>query len=244
GQGYGGYPSGPQGGYGGGPPMQQQGSSMRGPGPSPEELCGMTDDEILESYLPMNNAGPDKEELKQRCRMEASRVISDMGRYKLEIARCKADMALDCQARLQAAQSCNEAKENPQKAAEFIVNSQCRRFAPVKETGKNQLTEVASKWYQEDPALANQLGDTGEKIKEEQKKLDLVSYLTGNQEYAAKLKDRAEKLRTIQQRLADKGVQDPETLSILETQANELEAEGNKFGNAFDLTRLGYIFRQ
>ncbi len=214
-------------------------------GPSPEMLCNMTDDEIVESYTSQMASGmPSQEEMQYSCSMESGRMLQEMNRYKLEIARCRADAALDCQSKQQALQNCNEMKDNPEKISALIVGNMCRRFSTTTaEAAQNKLLDVASKYYDSDPALANQLGDTAEKTVADQQQLDMLSYLFGNGNYGAKLTERAKKLKEVKDRLQSKGINDAETISILESQISELETEGNKFNNPLDLTRLGYIFR-
>jgi len=46
---------------------------------------------------------------------------------------------------------------------------------------------LANKWYSSDPALANQLGDTVDKTQEDQKKLNILSYIMGDGNYAGNL---------------------------------------------------------
>ncbi len=222
--------------------QQNQNNQMMGP--SPEMLCEMTDDEIVETYTKdMMRGMPQEEEMELKCRMESSRILSEMNKYKFEIARCKADVALDCEAKNQAVTNCYEMQENPEEIAGKMVNNMCRRFG-VSEAGnrERELFEIANKWYDEDPAFANQLGDTAENTSEDRKELDLFSYMLGNGDYARKLKERSQKLDEARQRLIEKGVDDPETLSILDQQATELENEANRFGNIFDITRIGYMF--
>ncbi|MEK6957844.1 MAG: hypothetical protein AABW99_02605 [archaeon] len=234
-----------------GPGMQQgqqgpQGQQNRpgGPGPSPEMLCGMSDDEIVEMYSQGNRGGPQQAEVEYRCKTESGRIVQEMNRYKLEIARCNADAALECAAKQQAVTKCNEMKDNPEKAAGLVVDNMCRRFGtPVAAGSSDELYQVANKWYDEDPALANQLGDTADKTAEDQKKLDIGSYLFGNGDYGAKLKERAAKLREIKARLVSNNVNDPETIATLDAQATELETEASKFSNFFDMGRIGYMFR-
>jgi len=229
----------------GGQGMRQQGGQGM-PGLSPEMLCNMTDEEIVESYTSQMQTGmPQEEEMEYRCKMESGRMLSEMSRYKLEIAKCKADAALDCQAKQQALQNCNEMKDSPEKIANLIVNNMCRRFGTTTmEAAKNKLYAVANKWYESDPALANQLGDTADKTIEDQKALGVLSYFFGNGEYASKLEERAQKLKEVRDRLKSNGVTDTETLATVEAQINEMETESGKFKNFFDVTRIGYIFRQ
>lgn len=213
--------------------------------PSPEQLCEMSDAEIIDAYTkPMTGGMPSEQEMQYQCGVEANRALSDMSRYKMEIARCNADAALDCEAKKQALQSCNEMQSAPEKVAGLVVDNMCRRFGvPASEDTESELYAVATKWYSSDPALANQLGDTADKTAEDKKKLDIISYLFGNGDYADKLSERAAQLRSVRERLVSSGVNDQETLSTLDAQAEEFETESDKFSNFFDLTRLGYLFK-
>jgi hypothetical protein len=217
-------------------------NNQPGPGLSPETLCDMSDDEIIEMYVsPMGNTGQIEEEISGRCTQEVQKMLNEISKFKLEEAKCKANAALDCAAKQQAVANCNELKEKPEKAAEMVVTDMCRRFTKEKPT---KLGEIADKWQDSDPALANQLDDTTEKTAEDQKQLDIISYFFGNGNYATKLKERATKLREVKDRLLSNNVDDQETISVLDTQISDLETESGKFGNLFDVTRLGYMFRQ
>jgi len=213
--------------------------------PGPEQLCEMTDDEIVDVYTKqMSGGGPSEEEMQYQCGEEAQRELSNMGRYKLESAKCQADAALDCEAKKQALKSCKEMKSSPEKIAGIIVDSMCRRFGVTASgSSESQLYEVATKWASSDPALANQLGDTADQASNAKSKLDIVSYLFGNGDYASKLGQRASELRAIRQRLVSSGVNDSETLNALDSQAKEFETESKKFENLFDFSRLGYLFK-
>jgi CHASE3 domain sensor protein len=71
----------------------------------------------------------------------------------------------------------------------------------------------------------------------------MQSYLFGDKNYAKKLNERAAQINLIIAKLVDAGVNDPETIEALEMRVQELETEARKFENAFDLTRLGDMFR-
>jgi len=88
----------------------------------------MTDEEIVDSYTQNMGSGPSEAEIDYQCKVQSSNTLNEMSRYKLEIAMCRADAALDCQAKQQAADSCSQMKESPDKVAELLVNNVCRRF--------------------------------------------------------------------------------------------------------------------
>jgi hypothetical protein len=215
-------------------------------GPSPESLCKMSDEEVLEIYVGnMEDSVSNDEQMNQyRCKQEAIKIIDEMSRYKLEIARCKADAALDCQAKTQALSTCNQLKNEPEKIASMVVDNMCRRFVAPEEAKNNKLLGVAEKFNEMDPALANQLGDTAEQNISDKKKLDIVSYLLGNGDYGAKLKERATKLKEIKDRLQSKNAGDADTIAVLDQQIKDLADEGGKFSNALDIARIGYLFKQ
>jgi hypothetical protein len=231
--------------YAGQPQGNQQAQVNNFVMPGPEQLCEMTDAEIIGVYTAqMSGGAPSTEEMQYQCSQEAQRELNSMGRYKLEAAKCKADAALDCEAKKQALSSCNEMKSNPEKIAGIIVDSMCRRFG-VNAVGdsESQLYEVASKWVNSDPALANQLGDTADQASNAKSKLDVISYIFGNGDYAGNLDKKASDLRAIRQRLVSSGVNDSETLNALDSQAKEFEAESKQFENLLDFSRLGYLFK-
>jgi len=242
-------PQGPQGygpqqgqGYGEGRPGGQQ---MGGPGMSPERMCELSDDDIVEAFSGQFNTGnmPSEEQIEQMCRKETSRMLGELGKYKLQKVKCEADVALECAAQKEAVRNCNTLKDNPQQLANNLVNNVCRRFAPPQTSNLNSnLYEIATKFYDSDPAFANQLGDTADKTAEEKKKLDIASYIFGNGDYGAKLKERAAKLREVKNRLASNGVNDPETIAALDEQIKQFEDEGGKFSNFLDISRIGGIF--
>ncbi|MCR4368811.1 MAG: hypothetical protein NUV67_02795 [archaeon] len=218
---------------------------QRGPGPSPEDLCGMSDDEIVESYLGnMGNYGPSKTEVNARCLQESKHILREIGQLKLGIAQCKANAALDCAAKQESVKSCDEIKESPEKISGVIVNNMCRRFgirADSSEAGGG-LYDIAEEFYENDPALANQLGDTADQRREDKQKLNVFSYIIGDSEYSKKMKERADKLRAVKQRLDQGEVEDPEVVEQLEMEIQDLESEGNQFGNILDLGRVGRMF--
>ena len=102
--------------------------------------------------------------------------------------------------------------------------------------------DLANQFNQKDPALASQLGDTAEKNSGDQKNLNFLSYLIGDGNYAQKIQERTDKLKTIRDKLALEGSdKDQETISIIDSQISDLEKESSTFGNALDLTRWGYM---
>lgn len=235
------------GGYGQQAPQQysQQAQVQNFVMPGPEQLCGMSDEEIVDMYSNQMGGGiPKDEELEYECTSQAGKDLSNMNRYKLEIARCTADAALDCEAKKQALASCKEMKSNPEKVSSMIVNSMCRRFGVQgSANAESELYKVAEKWTSSDPALANQLGDTADQVYTEKESLDVVSHLFGNSEYAGNLEDKASELRAVRQRLVSNGVQDQETLNALDSQAQEFEKESQRYSNLFDFSRLGEMFK-
>ena len=229
------------------PQGQNQPNQSRGMGSSmsPEQLCTMTDDEIIAEY--MGNTESDltfeKERNALRCKEESTKILSEMNRYNLESAKCKANAALDCEAKRQAFSTCSEMQDSPEKISTMIVNNMCRRFITSDEAKNNKLLDLATMFDQQDPALANQLGDTAEKNLADQKNLNFTSYLFGDGGYAQKLKERTDKLKEARDRLAATSSTDnQEVLNLLDTQIADLESESAKFANIFDVTRLGYMF--
>ncbi|MDO8648102.1 MAG: hypothetical protein Q7R70_06880 [Candidatus Diapherotrites archaeon] len=212
--------------------------------PGPEQLCQMSDEEIIDIYTKQMSGGtPSTDEIQLQCGQEAQRELNNMGRFKLEIAKCEAESALDCEAKKQALSSCSEMKSSPEKVAGMIVDSMCRKFGVnSSNAATNGLYAVADKWANSDPALANQLGDTADKVTQEKKKLDVISYVFGNGDYANKLSSRAAELRTVRQKLASSGVNDQETLRTLDSQAEQLETESSQFKNLIDFGRIGQMF--
>lgn len=213
-----------------------------GQGMRPEILCGLSDDELIEVYTEQMRFGPNKEDIDLRCKDDAKRMYSEISKSKLELAKCKANVALDCDARQQSLTDCTEMKENPDKIADAIIKKMCRRYDVPKNTDL-KLYDVANKWQDLDEAFADQMGETADQTMEDRNTLGVASYFFGNGDYAKKLKERAEKLREIQNRLKEQGVDDTETIDALEQQANDFESEANKFGSFFDIRRLGYMFR-
>ncbi len=166
-----------------------------------------------------------------------------MQRFRLGIAECKASVAVQCASKQEAAKNCASIQDNPEEISRVMVEKMCRRFGvPAAAKADNELYKVASRWYDSDPALADQLGDTADKSTVDKKKLGIMSYLFGDGDYGAKLKTRAAELRTVIEKLKAAGVNDAETVSVLESQAQSFDAEGAKFSNFFDISRLGGLF--
>jgi len=230
----------------GGQMMQQQGPQMGGQGMPLEKMCDLTDEDIIDLFAGnMANNMTSTEQVKSQCQSMAAQSLKNMANMKLQIAQCKANVALDCEAKKQMIQSCKEVQQDPASIAKTMVDNMCRRFGvstSQKET-TGQLYDLAQKFYNADPALANQLGDTADKTKEDQKKLDIISYVLGNGNYGNTLNERAQKLEAVKERLQSSGNADIEAINALETQIKELKDEAGKFSNALDITRLGYLFR-
>lgn len=215
-------------------------------GPSPEMLCGMTDDEIVSAYVTMPmNAGNDVKMLEYNCQQESWRILGEMNNYKLGKAKCSADAALDCEAKNQAVKNCNEFRSDPSALAKEIVDNGCRRFG-VTATGadtEGKLYDVAKRWINSDPALGNQLMDTADKKLQEQKSLGIGDYLIGNGDYSNKLSETAKSLRAIREKMVSGGVTDTDTLTKLDEEAKALETEAGQFNNlAGIIGRLGLMF--
>ncbi|MBU0662875.1 hypothetical protein KJ891_05450, partial [Candidatus Micrarchaeota archaeon] len=88
----------------------QYGQQMYAQGPSPEMLCEMSDEDIINQYVTMPmGGGNDEKMLEYKCGQESGRIIDEMNMYALNTARCRAETALDCEAKRQAVKSCNEA---------------------------------------------------------------------------------------------------------------------------------------
>ncbi len=254
-QGYGGQggvpqgPSGQQGygnqGFGQGNYDPPQGQSGFGPrqGINPEALCEMSDDEIVDSFV-QTPPFDMMQNLTGRCKEMASRITGEISGIKVRFAKCKAEAAVMCAAKSDAANNCQSSIENPEKLSTDLVSQMFRQFGVIKaeKVATEKFQNVVSKFFDSDPALANQLGDTVEKAADEKKKLDTLSYLFGNGDYAKKIKERSEKLKAIKEKLANSGVNDTEILSALDEQAKELEDESSKFSNFFNVSRLGGIF--
>ncbi len=223
---------GPQGGYGPG-----------GPGPSPEQMCEMSDDEILDNFVP-SPPFEVMEKMTGQCKEMASRIGGDIGNVRLRFARCKAEAAVMCAGKKEAAASCSSSVENPDKMASDAVSQLCRKFGVINagKVATSKFEGVVSKFYRNDPALANQLGDTVESTAQDQGKLGVASKLLGDGEYAKKVKDRANKLDAVIARLEASGVNDAESIAALREQSAELKKESEMFSNFFDLGRLGRLF--
>lgn len=214
-------------------------------GPSPEEMCDMSDDELINSFLGnMDKYAPQEKEIDIMCAREASNAVKELNGLKLGIAKCKANAAIDCAAKQESVKSCNEIQQSPESVSKVLVDTMCRRFGVSSTSGetKGGLYDVASKVYNEDPALANQLGDTADKTVEDRSKLDFFNYVLGDSEYGGNLQERADKLRGVRDRLAAEGNADPQAISQIDAEISKLETEGNQFSNILDIGRIGKIF--
>ncbi|MCX6804028.1 MAG: hypothetical protein NTY48_05690 [Candidatus Diapherotrites archaeon] len=224
-----------------------QTNQSRGPGSSmsPQQLCTMTDNEIIAEFMGNmeSNLTFETQRNAYRCNQESTNTLDQINQYSLQSAKCLANAALDCEAKRQAAATCNEMKDSPKTIATMIVNNMCLRFISNDVTKNNKLMNLAAQVKRADPALASQLSDTSEKNLADQKNLSIVSYLFGDGNYAQKLKERTDKLITARDKLAAKGsTDDKDVLDMLDAQINDLKSESDKFSNAFDLTRIGYMF--
>ncbi len=244
GQGYGqGGPFGGSQGQGFGPGGPDAPGGYGGPGTLPEQLCEMSDDEIIDMKVPQFPFEM-MEKQSSRCKQVAAAKSQEMGNVKVKFAQCKAEAAVMCAAKKDAASSCQSSVQAPEKVASEIVSQMCRKFGVIRaeKVATQGFQNAVTKFYERDPALANQLGDTVETAAEEQKKLGIVSKLFGDSEYAKKIRGRADKLKAIKDKLAASGVTDTETLVALEEQAKELDEEADKFSSFFNLGRIGSIF--
>ncbi|MFA6268769.1 MAG: hypothetical protein WCW13_01490 [archaeon] len=226
-------------------PNQPNQSRGPGSGMSPQQLCTLTDDEIVAEYMGNmeSNLTLDKQRNEYRCKQESTNTLNEISRYNLESAKCLADAALDCESKRQAVATCNEMQNSPETIATMIVNNMCLRFISKDTTKNNKLLTLAAEFNQADPALASQLSDTSEKNIADQKSLNIVSYLFGDGNYAQKLKERTDKLIIARDRLASKqNADDKDVLDMLDAQIADLKSESEKFSNAFDITRIGYLF--
>lgn len=225
-----------------GPSKESQGmgpqgfqGSMGGPGMSPEMMCELTDDELVEIFTP-SDMGMSDEEMKYNCKKQSSNMWSEMSMLKLENAKCLANASLDCASKEKLVENCNIAKSNPENVAKFVVNNLCRQFGvkPV----EHDLYELADKWLSVDPALAYELGDTVDTTIDDEKDLGTFSYVFGDGEYSDKMKEKAKRLGEIKQRIEERGIEDPETVKVLEEQEKEFNNEADKFGNFFNFSRF------
>ncbi|HZX20303.1 MAG TPA: hypothetical protein VFF13_04795 [archaeon] len=227
--------------------QQNNGPQQGGPhmGPSPEELCEMSDDELVDSFIGnMDKFAPQEREIDAMCTRESSKILRELNGLKLGIAKCKANAAIDCAAKQESVKSCNEIKENPETISKILVNTMCRRFGIRADAteARGGLYDVATEFYDDDPALANQLGDTADKTTEERNKLGFFNYILGDSEYGGNLQERAEKLRGVRERLATEGDADPQSISQIDDEIEKLETEGQQFTNVFDIGRIGRMF--
>ena len=231
-----------------GPPQgQQYGPPQGGPGmgPSPEELCEMSDDELINSFMGnMDQFAPREKEIEAMCVRESSKMMREINGLKLGIAKCRANSAIDCAAKQESVKSCNEIKENPETVSKILVNTMCRRFGIRADSSEARggLYDIATEFYNEDPALANQLGDTADKTLEDRGNLGFFNYVLGDSEYGGKLVERADKLRAVRESLVSEGNADPQAIVQIDSEINKLETEGNQFSNVFDIGRIGRMF--
>ena len=205
----------------------------------------MSDDELIDSFLGnMGNYGPQEKEIDAMCLRESSKMLREINGLKLGIAKCRANAAIDCAAKQESVKSCNEIKEDPETVSKILVNSMCRRFGIRADSSEARggLYDIATEFYDEDPALANQLGDTADKTTEERGKLGFFNYILGDSEYGGNLQERAEKLRGVRDRLTAEGDANPQAISQIDAEIKKLEAEGNQFSNVFDIGRIGRMF--
>ena len=245
---------GPSQGYPGPQPGYDQGQGYGGPGPggyggpgmSPEAMCELSDEELVETFAGQSDAFlPKESQITARCATEASNIVRGINSMKLSIAKCKANAALDCAAKQESVKSCNELKENPENIAKTLVANMCRRFGVRADSGETSggLYDIAEEFYDVDPALANQLGDTADKTAEDKKNLNFFSYVLGDAEYGKKLKDRAEKLKAVKERLGERE-EDSALIGEIDEQIEKIESEGSQFENFFDFSRIGRAFEQ
>ena len=205
----------------------------------------MTDEELLDNFVPQGfDAERPLQEAAVMCKEEAAKVVGEIGRAKLDMARCRAEDAVNCAAKKDAADKCQSSVQNPEAVAEKLVAGMCRKFGvtTAEKVATEKFQAVVSKFYNVDPALANQLGDTVEMTASDQKKLGIGSIIFGDAEYGKKIKERADKLKTIKDKLTASGTADQEALGALEEQAKQLQEESDKYNNFFNLARLGRLF--
>ncbi len=221
-----------------GPQQGDMGGGPQGPMGNSEMICELTDDEIIEMYLPQEMVNiEDREEMADyKCKMESSNMAGNINMMKLENAKCLANAALDCASKQKMVDNCITFKSNPKTVAKFMVNNLCRQFG-LKPTD-HALYDLADKWLSIDPALAYEFGDTVDNTIEEQENLGFFSYIFGNNDYAEKMQEKADKLNAIKQRIIDRNINDPETINVLEEQTKKLDNEADKFGNFFNLSRI------
>lgn len=198
----------------------------------------MTDDEIISQFLGgaqgMMGNFPSDAQAQAMCRQNASQVSGGLDRMKLEAAKCQAEAAVSCEAKKEAAKQCNSIDNDPSQTARLVVDNMCRKFGVSTGNGsqsQQDLYKAAANIANADPAAANQLGDTADKTVQDKAKLGLFDKLVGNGDYAQKIKDRADKLKEIRQKLESAGNVDKETLALLDEQIKSLEEESGNFSN-------------
>ncbi len=205
----------------------------------------MTDDELVENFMGgMDRLGQMENEIDVMCGRESTQMLKGIKELKLGIAQCKASAAIDCVVKQENVKSCGEIKDNPSSIAKTITNSMCRRFgvrADSKEA-KGGLYDVAEKFYEDDPALANQLGDTADTVREEKKKLNFFSYVFGDSQYGSALEERAERLGAIKEKLSGEENPDQESINQIDEEIKKLGEEGGQFKNLLDIGRIGKAF--
>ncbi len=203
----------------------------------------MSDEEILDMMVPQPPFEM-MEKMTGQCKEMASRIAGEVGGVRLQFAQCKAQAAVMCAAKKDAAANCKTSVDDPKILSSQIVSQMCRKFGVIKaeKVATQSFTTTVSKFYDKDPALANQLGDTVERTAEDRDKLDLASKIFGNGDYAKKVKDRSDKLEAIVAKLESSGTADAEALAALKEQSAELKKESDLFSGFFNLNRLGRIF--
>lgn len=208
-----------------------------GPGfGNPEMMCELTDDEIIELYSDMMGSNDFEEEADYKCKTQSSNMMGGINMMKLEGAKCLANAALNCTSTKKLVENCNSVQSNPENVARFMANNLCRQFGikPV----DHDLYKLADKWLSIDPALAYEFGATVDNTLTDQNNLGFFSYVFGDNDYADNMKERADKLKAIKQRIVDANAEDPETMKVLEEQTQKLDDEANKFGNFFNFSRM------
>ena len=207
-------------------------------------LCDLSDDQIVKFYISDAQFGVVQDSAPEEfCKVKSEEILDSLSSYRFEAAKCRADAALECEAKKQAFNNCSSFSKDPSNVAQFVVEKQCRRVAaPPIVKPDDRLYQVSEKWQVKDPAFADQLGETADTKAQEKKNLDALSYVFGNGDYGSKLKERAAKLRELKDKLIASGTSDAQTIASLEAQAQDFEAEAGRFSNAFDITRIGDFF--
>src|SRR3989338_4505010 len=112
-----------------------------------------------------------------------------------------------CAAQKEAASECQSSVQDPEKVASEIVSQMCRKFGVIRaeKVATPGFQDLIGKFYDRDPALANQLGATVEDTQRDQQGLGILSKILGDGDYAKKIRARSEKLAAIRERLAAAG---------------------------------------